>query len=178
MTSHAIPSRPKTSGTRSLRTVCRPCRRARHFHICGGGRLHRAFCRRWPLAEGQHHATAGTHHRDQLAERPGAGARRHVHPHRAQPDQVEGEFRTQNLFQRGQRVVHPTDVGGTVERFPRIAHCCRRLGRDHLVAIRREPGRIPSGAGAHVEHAGTRIRQQAEHRCVNLLEWEAFVSGR
>ena len=28
MTSHAIPSRPKTSGTRSLRTVCRPCRRA------------------------------------------------------------------------------------------------------------------------------------------------------
>ena len=94
---------------------------SQHFHIGGGGRLHRAFSRRWPLAEGQHHAAAGTHHRDQLAERPGAGARRHVHPHRAQPDQVEGEFRTQNLFQRGQRVVHPPDVGGTVERFPRMA---------------------------------------------------------
>ncbi len=28
MISQAIPSRPKMSGTRSLRTVCRPCRRA------------------------------------------------------------------------------------------------------------------------------------------------------
>ena len=27
---------------------------SQHFHIGGGGRLHRAFCRRWPLAEGQH----------------------------------------------------------------------------------------------------------------------------
>ena len=33
-------------------------------------------------------------------------------------------------------------------------------------------------AGAHVEPAGARIRKQVEHRRVNLLEREGFVSGR
>ena len=146
-----------------------------HFHIVGGGRLHRPIRGRWPLAQRQHHAAAGTHHRDQLAERPRAGARRHMHPHRAQPDQVEGEFRAQDLFLGRQRVVEPADVGGRVECFAQVAHFCCGLGRDDLVAVGGEPGGVATAAGAHVEDVGAGVWEEVEDGGVDLVEQEVFV---
>ena len=178
MISQAIPSRPKTSGTRSLRTVCRPCRRASTStsaavagsigRSAGGGpwrsvsiMLPPGLITETSLRNARARALAGTCIHTALTQ-----------------IRSKVSFRAQNLFQRGQGVVHPTDVGGRVECLPHGAHFCRRLGRDDLVAVGGEPGSIPSGAGAHVEHAGALIRQQVEHRCVNFLEREAFISGR
>ena len=143
----------------------------------GRGGFHRTIERQGSLAETEHHARARTHHRDQLAERTGTHAAWHVHPHRAHPDQVEGELRTQHLLQRWQGVVHPPDVGRSVAILPGRTELRGRFHRDHVVPVRRKPRGVSSGARAHVEDAAGGVGEKIEHRGVNLLEREALVLG-
>ena len=104
--------------------------------------------------------------------------RRHVHPDRAEQDQVERQVRPAGEVRGRQRVCQPPD-GRLRMAFPGDrAHAGRGLDGDHVVAARREPRGGASATRADVERGGRCRRQRIRHPAVHSLRRDALVPGR
>lgn len=144
----------------------------------GGARVHGPARRRGAVPQRQSQEAARLEQRDELAEGTGPLAGRHVHPHGAQQNQVEGEPEAMRRLEAGQAVVEPADARVRVAARPLGAHGPRRLDRDDLVAAPGEPGDVAARAGADVEDQSRLFRHEVEQPGVRGLEGQALVQRR
>ena len=62
-----------------------------------------------------------------------------------------------------------------MECFAQVAHFCRGLGCEDLVAVGGEPGGVAAAAGAHVEDVGAGVWEEVEDWGVDFFEQEVLV---
>jgi len=130
-----------------------------------------------PLAERHGQQAAGLEQGDQLAEGAGPGGRRHVHPYRAEQDQVEGHAQPVDDREVRQAVVEPADAWMPVARLSLAAQPLGGLDRDDLVAAPGQPRGVAAAARADVEHRGVAaLGQPVEQPVVDLGERQRLVA--
>jgi len=113
----------------------------------------------------------------EVLQRACALVRVEMHEHRGHHDQVELIIACAQDRKLGQGVIDPGDPRRGVQPHGAQPQRISRLDRDDLMSLFGEPCGVASGTGADVEHAHGRVRQQVQHRAMNVLRREALIAG-
>lgn len=127
------------------------------------------------MAQGEGEHAAGPEQPEQLAHGAFALAGRDVLPHAAEQDEVEGQAEPVGGGERGQGIGHPAQARAGVAALAFGTHGGRGLDRDHVVPQAGQPGRIPAGAGAHVQHQRRSGGQQVGEPVMQPFRVERLV---
>ena len=114
--------------------------------------MHPTLGFRRPLTEGDCEKAAGLQKINQFPKCSGPVGGCHVHPHRAEKDEVERKARPEGEFQIRQGVGHPPDLRAIMTTLPNRAHPGRGFHGHDVIPQIRKPRRIAAATGADIEN--------------------------